>query len=148
VLVRDPAGQLPTRAYFSTDLAQSAPTIVADFVKRWSLEVTFEESRAHLGIETQRQWNDQAIERTTPALFGLFSLVVLLGQALYPEGQLPLPQSAWYTKTEATFSDIFILASVRRALWHNFNYQTSALNPDMVLIPRADLERLAYAVCY
>jgi hypothetical protein len=146
VLVRDPSGQLPTRAYFSTDLAQSAPTIVADFVKRWSLEVTFEESRAHLGIETQRQWNDQAIERTTPALFGLFSLVVLFGQALYPEGQLPLPQSAWYTKTEATFSDV--LASVRRALWHNFNYQTSAVTPDMVLIPRADLERLAYAVCY
>jgi hypothetical protein len=146
VLVRDPAGQLPTRAYFSTDLAQAAPTIVADFVKRWSLEVTFEESRAHLGIETQRQWNDQAIERTTPALFGLFSLVVLFGQALYPEGQLPLPQSAWYTKTEATFSDV--LASVRRALWHNFNYQTSAINPDMVLIPRVDLERLTWAVCY
>jgi hypothetical protein len=146
VLVRDPSGQLPTRAYFSTDLAQPAPTIVADFVKRWSLEVTFEESRAYLGVETQRQWNDQAIERTTPALFGLFSLVVLFGQALYPEGQLPLPQSAWYTKTEATFSDV--LASVRRALWHNFNYQTSALAPDMVLIPRADLERLAYAVCY
>ena len=146
VLVRDPAGQLPTRAYFSTDLAQPAPTIVADFVKRWSLEVTFEESRAHLGVETQRQWNDQAIERSTPALFGLFSLVILLGQALYPDDQLPLPQSAWYTKTEATFSDV--LAIVRRALWHDFNYQTSAVNPDMVLIPRADLERLAYAVCY
>jgi hypothetical protein len=146
VLVRDPAGRLPIRAYFSTDLAQSAPTIVADFVKRWSLEVTFEESRAHLGIETQRQWNDQAIERTTPALFGLFSLVILLGQALYPEGHLPLPQTAWYHKTEASFSDV--LALIRRALWADFNYQTSALDPDLVLIPRADLERLAYAVCY
>ncbi len=146
VLVRDPAGKLPTRAYFSTDLEQSAPTIVTDVVKRWSIEVTFEESRAHLGVETQRQWNDLAIERTTPALFGLFSLVVLLGQALYPHGQLPLPQSAWYHKTEASFSDV--LALVRRALWGNFNYQTSAANPDMVLIPRSDLDRLAYAVCY
>jgi hypothetical protein len=146
VLVRDPAGKLLTRAYFSTDLEQPAPTIITDVVKRWSIEVTFEESRAHLGVETQRQWNDLAIERTTPALFGLFSLVVLLGQALYPHGQLPIPQSAWYHKTEASFSDV--LALVRRALWGNFNYQTSATNPDMVLIPRSDLDRLAYALCY
>lgn len=146
VLVRDPAGKLPTRAYFSTDLEQPAPTIVTDVVKRWSIEVTFEESRAHLGIETQRQWNDLAIERTTPALFGLFSLVVLLGQALYPHGQLPLPQSAWYHKTVASFSDV--LALVRQALWGNFNYQTSAVDPDLLLIPRTDLQRLAYAVCY
>jgi hypothetical protein len=146
VLVRDPEGQLSARAYFSTALEQPAPTIIADMVKRWSIEVTFEESRAHLGVETQRQWNDLAIERTTPALFGLFSLVALLGQALYPDGHLPLPQSAWYHKTEASFGDV--LALVRRALWGDFNYQTSTVNPDMVLIPRSDLERLAYAVCY
>jgi len=146
VLVRDPSGQLPTRAYFSTDLQQPASTIISDMVKRWTIEVTFEESRAHLGIETQRQWNDLAIERTTPALFGLFSLVALLAQALYPEGQLPLLQSAWYCKTEASFSDL--LALVRRALWGNFIFQTSPLDPDLLLIPRTDLERLAYAVCY
>lgn len=146
VLARDPAGKLPTRAYFSTDLEQPACALIADVVKRWAIEVTFEESRAHLGVETQRQWNDQAIERTTPALFGLFSLLVLLAQALYPDGQLPLPPSAWYHKTEASFSDV--LALVRRALWGNFNYQTSATNPDMLLIPRSDLDRLAYAVCY
>ena len=127
-------------------MEQSASTIITDIVKRWAIEVTFEESRAHLGIETQRQYSDLAIERTTPALFGLFSLVVLLAQALYPEGQLPLPQSAWYCKTEASFSDL--LALVRRALWDNFNFQTSPIDPDLLLIPRADLERLAYAVCY
>ena len=146
VLVRDPAGKLPTRAYFSTDLAQPAQTIIADMVKRWSIEVTFEESRAHLGVQTQRQWNDLAIERTTPALFGLFSLVALLAQVLYPDGHLPLPQSAWYHKTQASFADV--LALVRRALWGNFNYQTSPVDPDLVLIPRSDLERLAFAVCY
>jgi hypothetical protein len=59
-------------------------------MKRWSLEVTFEESRAHLGIETQRQWSDPAIERSTPLLFGLYSLVTLFGQALHPDGQLPV----------------------------------------------------------
>jgi hypothetical protein len=68
VLTRDPAGKRPPKALFSTDQAQSAQEIVRDFMKRWSLEVTFEESRAHLGIETQRQWSDLAIERTTPLL--------------------------------------------------------------------------------
>ncbi len=45
-------------------------------MKRWSLEVTFEEGRAHLGIETQRQWSDLAIERTTPLLFGMRCILI------------------------------------------------------------------------
>jgi hypothetical protein len=146
VLVRDPAGQLSTKAHFSTDLEQSPLEIISDCIKRWSIEVTFEESRAHLGVETQRQWNDQAIARTTPALFGLFSLVTLFGQVLRPDGSIPIIQSAWYTKPEPTFVDV--LALIRRTLWDNFNYQTSALNPDMVLIPKGDLQRLAFAACY
>ena len=68
VLTRDPAGKRPPKALFSTDQTQPAEEIVRDFMKRWSLETTFEESRAHLGIETQRQWSDLAIERTTPLL--------------------------------------------------------------------------------
>src|SRR5438876_502023 len=71
-------------------------------VKRWSLEVTYEESRAQLGVETQRQWSDLAIERSTPCLLGLYSLVVLLGHALHPDGQIPVQQAAWYRKTQAT----------------------------------------------
>lgn len=83
-------------------------------MKRWSLEVTFEEGRAHLGIETQRQWSDLAIERATPLLFGLYSLVTLFGQALHPDGQVPVAQAAWYRKHTATFRDV--LALVRRYL--------------------------------
>src|SRR6266566_8788071 len=75
VLTRDPKGKRPPKAIFSTDPTQTAEQIVRDFMKRWSLEVTFEESRAHLGLETQRQWSDPAIERSTPLLFGLYSLV-------------------------------------------------------------------------
>ena len=86
VLTRDPAGKRPPKALFSTDQTQPAEEIVRDFMKRWSLETTFEESRAHLGIETQRQWSDRAIERTTPLLFGLYSLVTLFGSALAPDG--------------------------------------------------------------
>src|SRR5258706_3289764 len=71
VLTRDPAGKRPAKALFSTDQTQSAEEIVSDFMKRWSLEATFEESRAHLGIETQRHWSDLAVERTTALLLGL-----------------------------------------------------------------------------
>ena len=116
------------------------------FMKRWSLEATFEESRAHLGIETQRQWSDLAIERTTPLLFGLYSLVALFGHALAPEGQLPLKQAVWYPKERATFVDI--LALVRRHLWGNFLFPTSPSDQDVVLLPRSTLAQLAHAVCY
>jgi DDE superfamily endonuclease len=145
VLTRDPEGKRQPKAYFSTDQAQSAKEIVEDFVKRWSLEVTYQESRAHLGVETQRQWSDLAIERSTPCLLGLYSLVVLLGHALHPDGQIPLEQAAWYPKTQATFSDV--LATVRRHLWGGFTFQTSACDPDVCLVPGADLARLLQAVC-
>jgi len=145
VITRDPAGQRPVRTYFSTDQDQTGLSIVLDFIKRWSIEVTFEESRAHLGIETQRQWSDQAIERSTPCLLGLYSLVTLLGQALHPSGTLAFQPTAWYRKQQATFGDV--LATVRRALWGNFSYSTSDHDPNLLLIPRADLSRLAYAVC-
>ncbi|MCI0353165.1 MAG: transposase [Acidobacteriales bacterium] len=146
VLVRDPSGELDPKAYFTTDPIQTAVEVVETFVLRWTIEVTFEESRAHIGIETQRQWSDLAIERTTPCLFGLYSLVALLANALHPDGKVPIQQTAWYEKKEATFSDV--LATVRRHLWGNFNYLTSPHDPHVRLIPEADLMRLAHAVCY
>jgi hypothetical protein len=146
VLTRDPDGQHDPKAYFSTDQEQTAVDILTDYMKRWPLEVTFEESRAHLGLETQRQWSDAAIERTTPCLLGLYSLVALFGQALHPDGQVPTQRTAWYAKPVPTFSDV--LATVRRHLWGNFDYPTGSLDPDVVLIPRAVLARLAYTVCY
>jgi hypothetical protein len=146
VISRDPTGKRPVRTYFSTDQHQTGLSIVLDFIKRWTIEVTFEESRAHLGIESQRQWSDLAIERSTPCLFGLYSLVALLGLALYPEGTIPFQPTAWYRKQQATFGDV--LACVRRQLWGNFSYSTSAHDPNLLLIPRSDLSRLAQAVCF
>jgi ribosomal protein L28 len=146
VLVRDPKGKMETRAFFSTDPYQDARTIIADFVKRWSIEVTFEEGRAHLGIETQRQWSDLAIERTTPALFGLFSIVILMAQAFFPDGNVPLPQDAWYPKDHACFHDL--LALVRRRIWHQYLFQTGANSPALRLVTRHRFEHLLSAVCY
>jgi hypothetical protein len=146
VLTRDPAGKRPPKAIFSTNLTQTAEEIIKNEISRWSLEVTFEEGRAHLGIETQRQWSDRAIERSTPLLLGLYSLVTLFGQALCPDGQLPVAQTAWYRKQTATFCDV--LAVVRRHLWGQETFSTSPTGPDVVLVPRSTLERFALAVCY
>jgi len=150
VLVRNPLGNRPTRAFFATDPHQAPPTIISDFVKRWrgpsGREVTFEEGRAHLGIETQRQWSDLAIERSTPARFGLFTRIVLMTYALYPDGHLPLPQAAWYPKTHASFHDLLIL--VRRRIWLHLLFQTEALSPELRLITSAQVEHLLSAVCY
>jgi DDE superfamily endonuclease len=145
VLTRDPSGKRPAKAIFSTDPTQTAEQLVRDFMKRWSLEVTFEEGRAHLGIETQRQWSDLAIERSTPLLFSLYSLVTLFGQALHPEGHIPVAQAAWYRKPTATFRDV--LALVRRHLWGQGTFPTSPTDPGVVLVPRSTLERLSLAVC-
>ena len=146
VLTRDHHGEREPRAYFCTDQSQSPVEVVSSCIKRWTIEVTFEESRAHLGVQTQRQWSDLAIERSTPCLLGLFSLVALFGKALHPDGKMPVQRTAWYHKTEATFSDV--LAEVRRHLWGNFTYHTSSTDPDVCLVPRSHVDRLAYAVCY
>ena len=114
-------------------------------MKRWSLEVTFEEGRAHVGIETQRQWSDLAIERSTPLLFGLYSLVALFGQALPPDGQILVAQASWYRKHVATFRDV--LALVRQHLWGQETFQTYPTNPDVVLVPRSTLEWLSLTAC-
>jgi DDE superfamily endonuclease len=109
VLVRDPEAKLEDSAYFSTDINLTAVEILEYFVMRWNLEVTFEEAREHLGIETQRQWSDKAISRTTPILFGLFSIVTLLAMRLSDNGKIAFESTAWYKKREATFSDCITL---------------------------------------
>ena len=145
VLTRDPLGKRPPKAIFCTDPTQTAEQIICDFMKRWSLEVTFEESRAHLGIETQRQWSDLAIERSTPLLFGLYSLVTLFGRALHPDGQIPVAQAAWYRKQTATFRDV--LAVVRRPLWGQGTFPTSPTDPKVALVPRSTQEQWSLALC-
>jgi len=73
-LIHDPRGVFPTQALLCTDLDATPLQIISWFLLRWQVEVTFHEVRAHLGVETQRQWSPQAIQRTTPALMGLSRL--------------------------------------------------------------------------
>ena len=116
VLTRDPYGRAETRTFVCSEPQKSASEILTWYAMRWASEVTFEEARRHLGVETQRQWSDLAIHRTTPLLFGLFSLVTLWASELATKtGKLPVLGAAWYKKPNPTFSDC--LAIVRRMLW-------------------------------
>jgi hypothetical protein len=158
VLVRSPQGDphpIEAGACFCTDPARSAVEVVAAFVLRWNIEVTFAEVRAHLGFETQRHWSRPATGRVVPCLFGVFSLVVLAAKELHPE-TLPVPQSAWYPKAEPTFADA--LAAVRRYLWSALhpvpqppaggNYVHCPADEDLHLIPGTLWHRLLQVVCY
>ena len=90
--------------------------ILTWYAMRWAVETTFQEARRHLGFETQRQWSDRAIHRTTPLLLGLFSLVTLWAANLAARtGELAVLGAAWYRKSDPTFADC--LAAVRRVLW-------------------------------
>jgi hypothetical protein len=145
VLVRCPKQSIKPAAFFCSDPDVSAEQILQWVIARWNIEVTFEEMRAHLGFETQRQWSDRAIERTTPCLFGLFSLVVVFAKALFPD-TLPIRQAEWYPKDEATFSDV--LAAVRCQFWKGSNICNSSGTPDMLLIPQSALLPLLEVACY
>ena len=138
VLVVDPEGQVLPGACFSTDLTLAPAKIVAWFVLRWNVEVTFEEGRRHLGVETQRQWSAPAIARTTPALFGLFSLVCMMAYRLTAVTALGAQSTAWYRKEEVTFSDV--LAFVKRALWAEKYFNKSPLRDDQVIFSANDWE--------
>jgi hypothetical protein len=146
VLIRDPNGDEESQALLCTDPTASAAQIIGFFVLRWQLEVTFHEVRDHLGVETQRQWSDLAILRTTPALLGLFSLVTLFTHALLQGQPLPLRQAAWYGKELPTFSDT--LAFVRQQLWPVSISYLSPAPPDLVEIPRSLFRRLTDTLAY
>ena len=146
VLVRDPKGKFAAQALLCTDLSRSPRQILEWFLLRWQVEVTFQEARAHLGVETQRQWSDLAIARTTPVLLGLFSIVTLLAHRLARRGTLPVHQTAWYAKQKATFSDA--IALVRERLWRHTRPFTSRSKRAVITIPRALFAGLSHAACH
>jgi DDE superfamily endonuclease len=139
-LVVDPDGTRRPEAFFRTDVDLAPAKIVEWFVRRWNVEVTCEEGRRHLGVETQRQWSDQAIVRSTPALLGLFSLVCVMAYRLTAGQKVGGRSTAWSRKPEATFSDV--LAFVRRALWAEKYCTKSLFRDDHVLLSANDWEVL------
>ena len=146
VLIRDPKGQFETRALLCTDLCAEPLQILQWFVRRWRVEVTFQEVRTHLGVETQRQWSDKAIARVTPILLGLFSWITLLAHQSQTKDGLPVRQTAWYLKTTPTFSDA--IALVRSQIWQHWGFCMSLSKLDKQKLRSGLLNRLFEAVCY
>jgi hypothetical protein len=146
VLLRDPGRRFDPQALLCTDLAQEPLQIVRWFAQRWQLEVTFREVRDHLGIETQRQWSDKAIARTTPCLLGLFSVVTLLATRLSRHANLQVSAAAWYRKQRPTFADT--LAAVRQQIWREQGFLTSRHASKPTKLRPALRDGIVHALCY
>src|SRR5437763_85746 len=146
VLLRDPLGQFEPQALLCTDPMKDPLCVIGWFVQRWSVEVTFREVRDHLGFESQRQWTDKAIARTTPVLLGLFSLVALFASQLAPRSRYAVWTAAWYRKQQPTFADT--LAAVRREIWKAQGFSISRKIPDMQKLPRRLQDGITHALCY
>jgi hypothetical protein len=145
-VVRDPQGKFNPQGLLCTDCEANPAAILSWFVQRWQLEVTFQEVRTQLGVETQRQWSDPAIARTTPTLLALFSIVTLMAHQLSHSQPLPVRTAAWYTNRQPTFSDA--LAWVRAQVWQSNIFSMSVAKADSVKVPAAWLERFTEALCY
>jgi hypothetical protein len=148
VLIRDPQDEFEPLALLSTCPTDDPLWMIQTFISRWCVEVTFEEARRHLGLETQRQWSDKAIARTTPLLLGLFSWITLVVEQLHRAGYpIQLRQSAWYRKANPTFSDA--IATLRHHLWQQHpTFLMSSSKHDLLKIPRAYLDTLIQTLCY
>jgi hypothetical protein len=144
--IRDPQNKFRSQALRSTDLTLSPTQIVTFFGQRWQGEVTFPEVRTPLGVETQRQWADVAIARTTPTLLGLFSVVPVLVPSLSAHQEVAARQAAWYAKSTPTFAEA--LALVRSHLWRHAHFSLSRKDYDLIQIPRPLFECLTDTLCY
>lgn len=147
VLVRDPTGEHEPAAFLSTDLNAAPATILGWFVSRRRVGTSFQEVRTHLGIETQRQWSDLAILRTTPALLGLFSLIAVWADDLAREtAPAPRPNiTAWYREDEPTFSAAIV--AVRRVLWCPPDFSISRKSNETVEISADLLNPVFQTLC-
>jgi len=146
LLVRDPAGIFKPQAFLCTDQEAGLEDILSWFVRRWTVEVTFAEVRHHLGVETQRQWSDRAIARTTPVLLGLYALMAVWADDLHRSQALVVRSASWYRKTELTFSDA--LAAVRRQIWADAALMICPCDGEMSKTPTEIYNRLADLACY
>jgi len=146
VLLRDPRGEFSPQALLCTDRNASPLQILAWFIPRWQMETTFQAVRTHLGVETQRQWNDLAIARTTPVLLALFSLVTLMAQPHFGHHRNSLLATGWYHKELPTFADA--IAHVRRQIWRSQLSCTSPSQSDDTKFNPVLTQCLLDALCY
>ena len=143
VFVEDLDGTHRDEYFFSTDVQMSAKEIIEAYTGRWSIEVTFQEARAYLGLESTRGWTQNTVLRMAPCLFGLYSLVALwyaqLSQRDQQAGRLH-----WSGKDTVTFSDA--ITAVRRWIWRKGIFAECDQTGTLQKIPRRLMHILLYAL--
>ena len=125
VYAHDLSGTHRDEYLFSSDTTMTPRQIIETFVGRWDIEVTFEEMRAHLGLEKSRGRCRQTVLRVEPCLFCLYS-VIAFWFANLPAAQRKKIHVAWIGKNNLCFSDA--LKSVRNNIWHHQLFQHAGRN--------------------
>jgi len=120
--VRDVTRTRDDQYFYCTSPGLLTPEqIVAIYTMRWNIEVTFEEVRAHLGIEGLRHWCQRSVLRAAPCPFGLLSVVAMICHEHLKCHPVRLRQRPGYEKSEPTFGDA--LATVRELFWTETVFQ-------------------------
>ena len=145
VFVRDLSGQRREEFFFTTATSFSAKRIIYLYTLRWSIETTFQELRAHLGLETTRGWCRQTVLRMAPCLFALFTIVSLIYHQLHQRGQARLYHRPGYHKSQPTFADA--IATVRRACWQEILFSQPRNRQAVKKLPRRFRQLLLDALC-
>lgn len=138
VFVRDLTGTHREEYFFTTDTALLPAQIIARYASRWNIETTFQELRAHLGLETTRGWCEGTVLRAAPCLIGLYSVVAALF-ALLPQEKRAGGVS-WRGKAGVSFSDA--LSAVRRWLWTESVFPQAGAHREFEKLPRSVRELL------
>jgi hypothetical protein len=126
VVIRDPNGKRREEVFFTTDTTLNPKEIVEAYVRRWSLETTFQEMREHLGLETLRNRTRLAVQRSVPLLLGVFSLVVVWFARDVENQEACKRETPWHRKRSVTFSDM--LAAARQDILRNGIFHDSSGN--------------------
>ena len=133
VYVHDLDGTHRDEYFFSTDLTMSAGDLIEMYGGRWNIETTFQEMRAHLGLEKTRGWHRNTVLRMAPSLFLLYTLVVTFYDTM-PSSSSHLRTRSWIGKQYVTFSDMII--SVRHHLWINWVFKQQPGGEAVRKLPR------------
>ena len=133
VFVHDLSGTHRDEYFYTTDPQISPAQIISWFTARWPIETTFQEVRAHLGFETPRQHVKASVLRTAPCLLGLFSVICLIFAEHARRHGITMHRTAWYSKTEPTFSDA--IATVRRLFWQETVFEKAFYHKSFEKLP-------------
>lgn len=143
VFVHDLTGTHRDEYFFSTDIEMTSKAIIETYTGRWNIETTFQEARAHLGLESTRGWTRNTVLRAAPCLLGLYSVIALLYASL-PTQKTESASVNWHGKNTITFSDA--ITAVRRWLWTDWVFETSGDAGALRTIGRQVREVILYAL--